>query len=120
MILRAGTGNSRTRKARNGGGLPAEGYPLIGDGHTAGRPGNSACPAAPGRGGHLGWGDVQRARRLGLSNATFWRHLRDVATEVRHAASVSMTPAGGDNQGGDGGGNWPAGMPAAPRPRSAG
>jgi AcrR family transcriptional regulator len=37
------------------------------------------------------------ARRLGLSNATFWRHFRDIATEVRHAASVGMAPAGGEN-----------------------
>jgi AcrR family transcriptional regulator len=37
------------------------------------------------------------ARRLGLSNATFWRHFRDIATEVRHAASDSMVPVGGEN-----------------------
>jgi AcrR family transcriptional regulator len=37
------------------------------------------------------------ARHLGLSNATFWRHFRDIATEVRHAASVSTAQAGGEN-----------------------
>jgi AcrR family transcriptional regulator len=37
------------------------------------------------------------ARRLGLSNATFWRHYRDIATQIRHAASVSMAQAGGEN-----------------------
>jgi AcrR family transcriptional regulator len=37
------------------------------------------------------------ARRLGLSNATFWRHFRDIATEVRHAASDSMAQAGAEN-----------------------
>jgi len=37
------------------------------------------------------------ARRLGLSNATFWRHFRDIATELRHAAGDSMAPPGGQN-----------------------
>lgn len=38
------------------------------------------------------------ARRLGLSNATFWRHFPDIATEVRQAASVAMVPASGENR----------------------
>jgi len=78
--------------AERGRGLPVEGYPLIGDGVRPGGPGNSACPAPPGSGGHfaagctrrsasapsipgevgavrgfghLGWGNVQQARGLG-------------------------------------------------------
>jgi AcrR family transcriptional regulator len=37
------------------------------------------------------------ARRLGLSNATFWRHFRDIATEIRHTAGASMGQPGGQN-----------------------
>lgn len=37
------------------------------------------------------------ARRLGLSNATFWRHFRDIATETRHNAGDSMAQPGGQN-----------------------
>ena len=37
------------------------------------------------------------ARRLGLSNATFWRHFRDIATEIRHAANAPMAPASAGN-----------------------
>lgn len=37
------------------------------------------------------------ARRLGLSNATFWRHFRDIATEIRHTAGDSMAQPGGQN-----------------------
>src|ERR1700737_2718021 len=37
------------------------------------------------------------ARRLGLSNATFWRHFRDIATEIRHTAGASMAQPGGQN-----------------------
>ena len=29
------------------------------------------------------------ARRLGLTNATFWRHFRDIAADIRHAASAA-------------------------------
>jgi AcrR family transcriptional regulator len=38
------------------------------------------------------------ARRLGLSNATFWRLFRDIATEIRHAAGDSTAPPCGQNQ----------------------
>ncbi len=38
------------------------------------------------------------ARRLGLSNATFWRHFRDLATEIRHAAGDSTAQPYGQNQ----------------------
>lgn len=37
------------------------------------------------------------ARRLGLSNATFWRHFRDIATEIRNTAGDSMAQPGGQN-----------------------
>lgn len=37
------------------------------------------------------------ARRLGLSNATFWRHFRDIATEIRHTAGDSMAQPGGQD-----------------------
>lgn len=37
------------------------------------------------------------ARRLGLSNATFWRHFRDIATEVRHTVSISTAAGGSEN-----------------------
>jgi transposase-like protein len=33
------------------------------------------------------------ARRLGLSNATFWRNYREIATEIRQAAETSGKPA---------------------------
>jgi hypothetical protein len=36
-------------------------------------------------------------RRLGLSNATFWRHFRDIATQVRLGASAGMAPVGGED-----------------------
>jgi AcrR family transcriptional regulator len=35
------------------------------------------------------------ARRLGLSNTTFWRHYRDIATEIRHVAQADTAPADG-------------------------
>lgn len=35
------------------------------------------------------------ARLLGLSNATFWWHFRDTATEIRHTAGDSMAKLGG-------------------------
>ena len=35
------------------------------------------------------------ARRLGLSNTTFWRHYRDIATEIRHMAQADTAPADG-------------------------
>ena len=42
--------------------------------------------------------DAQRslaeARRLGLTNATFWRHFRDIAADIRHLASADTAPAG--------------------------
>jgi len=41
------------------------------------------------------------ARRLGLSNATFWRHFRDIATEIRHTAGHGMAQPGGQNPRGD-------------------
>ena len=34
------------------------------------------------------------ARRLGLTNATFWRHFRDIAADIRHLASADTAPAG--------------------------
>jgi AcrR family transcriptional regulator len=37
------------------------------------------------------------ARRLGLSNATFWRHFRDIATEIRPTAGDSIAQRGGQN-----------------------
>lgn len=37
------------------------------------------------------------ARRLGLANATFWRHFPDIAEEVR-AAARDRRPAGGDSR----------------------
>ena len=37
------------------------------------------------------------ARRLGLSNATFWRHFRDIAADVRHTTDAAMAPAGAGN-----------------------
>jgi hypothetical protein len=37
------------------------------------------------------------ARRLGLSNATFWRHFRDIAIELRQSATTT-TPPGGTGQ----------------------
>jgi AcrR family transcriptional regulator len=37
------------------------------------------------------------ARRLELSNATFWRHFRDIAAEIRHTAGDSMAQPGGQN-----------------------
>src|SRR5712691_7600276 len=37
------------------------------------------------------------ARRLGLSNATFWRHFRDIATEIRNTAGDSVAQPGGQN-----------------------
>jgi AcrR family transcriptional regulator len=40
---------------------------------------------------------IALARRLGLSNATFWRHFRDIATDVRHAANAAMAPASAGN-----------------------
>jgi hypothetical protein len=40
------------------------------------------------------------ARRLGLANATFWRHFPDIAEEVRDAAR-SHRPADGNPLGGD-------------------
>jgi AcrR family transcriptional regulator len=33
------------------------------------------------------------ARRLGLTNATFWRHFRDIAADIRHLASADIAPA---------------------------
>jgi hypothetical protein len=38
------------------------------------------------------------ARRLGLSNTTSWRHYRDIATEIRHAAHADTAPADGPAQ----------------------
>jgi AcrR family transcriptional regulator len=35
------------------------------------------------------------ARRLGLSNTTFWRHYRDIATEIRHSVHADTAPADG-------------------------
>lgn len=35
------------------------------------------------------------ARRLGLSNTTLWRHYRDIATGIRHAAHAETAPADG-------------------------
>jgi AcrR family transcriptional regulator len=37
------------------------------------------------------------ARRLGLSNATFWRHFRDIATDVRHAANAAIAAPSAGN-----------------------
>ena len=37
------------------------------------------------------------ARRLGLSNTTFWRHYRDIATGIRHAAHADTAPADGQS-----------------------
>ncbi len=37
------------------------------------------------------------ARCLRLSNTTFWRHNRDIAIEIRHAARADTTPADGEN-----------------------
>ena len=33
------------------------------------------------------------ARRLGMSNATFWRNYREIAIEIRQAAETSGKPA---------------------------
>ncbi|MGD0553923.1 MAG: hypothetical protein ABSA93_02970 [Streptosporangiaceae bacterium] len=33
------------------------------------------------------------ARRLGMSNATFWRNYREIATEIRHAPEATGKPA---------------------------
>ena len=33
------------------------------------------------------------ARRLGMSNATFWRNYREIATEIRQAPQTSGKPA---------------------------
>jgi AcrR family transcriptional regulator len=37
------------------------------------------------------------ARRLGLSNATFWRHYRNIATDARHAANAATASASAGN-----------------------
>jgi len=51
------------------------------------------------------------ARRLGLSNATFWRHFRDIATEIRHPVGDSMAQPGGQNPRRERPGIWPARTP---------
>jgi hypothetical protein len=33
------------------------------------------------------------ARRLGMSNATFWRNYREIAIEIRQAPQTSSKPA---------------------------
>jgi hypothetical protein len=38
------------------------------------------------------------ARRLGLSNTTFWRHYRGIATEIRQAAHADTAPADGPSK----------------------
>lgn len=35
------------------------------------------------------------ARRLGISNATFWRNFREIATEIRQAPAPAAQPAAG-------------------------
>jgi transposase-like protein len=35
------------------------------------------------------------ARRLGISNATFWRNFREIATEIRQAPAPAARPAAG-------------------------
>jgi len=35
------------------------------------------------------------ARRLGISNATFWRNYREIATEIRRAPAPAPQPAAG-------------------------
>jgi transposase-like protein len=35
------------------------------------------------------------ARRLGISNATFWRNYREIATEIRQAPAPAAQPAAG-------------------------
>ena len=39
------------------------------------------------------------ARRLGMSNATFWRNYREIATEIRQAPETSGKPARGPQPG---------------------
>lgn len=38
------------------------------------------------------------ARRLSLSNTTFWRHYRDIATGIRHAAHADTALADGPSR----------------------
>jgi AcrR family transcriptional regulator len=37
------------------------------------------------------------ARRLGLSNATYWRHFPDIAAEVNQTVSVAVVPASSEH-----------------------
>jgi hypothetical protein len=39
------------------------------------------------------------ARRLGMSNAAFWRNHREIATEIRQAAETSGKPARASRRG---------------------